>query len=183
LKHSSKHIMAKSIVTKFGDKGKTLLYGGKAVDKNHIRIEACGDIDELNSYLGFSKSLVNQPKIKKIIGSLQKDLFIVGAEVVSEPRVVKKLDKRIDEVFINNLQKYISGLEKKGLPKRRCFCVPGKNTISASLDVARSVTRRIERRILTLIKKKKLKNKYVLIYFNRLSDLLYLLARYYDSNS
>jgi len=173
--------MAKSIVTKFGDKGKTLLYSGTVVDKDHLSIEACGEIDELSSYLGLAKSLIKNRETKKIIESWQKDLFLIGAEVALEVKNIKKLKERINRNLIKNLDQQILQLEKKGVIKKNCFHLPGENIVSGNLDVARAIARRVERKIVTLAKKKKLKNRHILVYLNRLSDLLYLLARFYES--
>jgi len=165
------------IVTKKGDKGKTSLYQGKPVSKDHIRIEVCGTIDELSSYLGLAKSMIKNRKIGGIVESIQKDLFILCAEIVTEAKALGKLKKRIDSSFIDCLDKAILGLEnKKGLGVR-CFQLPGASPVSSVLDISRTIARRAERRIVTLVRKKLLSNKNILVYLNRLSDLLYLLAR------
>ncbi len=166
-----------SITTKTGDKGKTSLYRGKRVSKDNLRIEVCGTLDELNSYLGLSKSLAKSKRLNKIIESIQKDLFIVGAEVATDSKQVKSLKQRIDSKFIEGLEKTITQLENKPLSFNCSFCLPGKNLSSSSLDIARTLTRRLERRVLTLKKRKNLKNNFILVYLNRLSDLLFLLAR------
>jgi len=166
-----------SIVTKKGDKGKTSLYQGKSVSKDHMRMEACGVLDELSSYLGLAKSMIKGKRIKGIVESIQKDLFILGSEVVTEVKSLKKLKKRIDSSFISCLDKFILDLEsKKGL-KIRSFQLPGVNPVSSVLDISRTITRKLERRIVSLGRKKLLSNKTILVYLNRLSDLLYLLAR------
>ena len=154
----------------------TALYRGKRVAKDSLRIEICGELDELNSYLGFSKNLTKGKKIKKIIESIQKDLFVVGAEVATEIKFINKLKQRIDSAFINHLEAIISQIEKKNPLAEFCFCLPGKNLASGSLDISRTIARRLERRMVSLKKKKGLKNNSILIYLNRLSDLLFLLA-------
>ena len=166
-----------SIVTKKGDKGKTFLYQGKSVSKDHVRMEACGVLDELSSYLGLAKSMIKGKRIKGIVESIQKDLFLLGSEVVTEVKSLNKLKKRIDSSFIGCLDKVILDLEsKKGL-KIRSFQLSGVNPVSSVLDISRTITRKLERRIVTLGRKKLLSNKTILVYLNRLSDLLYLLAR------
>jgi len=165
------------IVTKKGDKGKTSLYQGKRVNKDHIRMEACGTLDELSSYLGLAKSMIRNKNIINIIESIQKDLFILGAEIVTEAKALKKLKKRIDSSFIDYLDRAILDLEdKKGL-KVRCFQLPGASSASSILDISRTITRRAERRVVVLGRKKLISNKSILVYLNRLSDLLFLLAR------
>jgi len=166
-----------SIVTKKGDKGNTSLYQGKMVSKDHLRIEACGSLDELSSYLGLAKSMIKGKNIVTLIESIQKDLFILATEMVTEIKSLGKLKKRIDSSLIDHLNKAILEIEdKKGL-KIKGFKLSGKSSASSVLDIARTITRRVERRVVTLARKKLLKNKYILIYLNRLSDLLFLLAR------
>jgi len=165
------------IVTKKGDKGKTSLYQGKPVSKDHIRMEACGTIDELSSYLGLAKSMIKSKNIINIIESIQKDLFILATELVTEAKALKKLKRRIDSSFIDYLDKAILDLEEKKGLKIRCFQLPGASSVSSVLDISRTITRRAERRVATLGRKKLLSNKYILVYLNRLSDLLFLLAR------
>ncbi len=165
-----------SITTKVGDKGKTSLLGGKMVDKDHVIIEACGTLDELCSFLGMAKSFLKNKQAKNIIESIQKDLFIVGAEVSCRANFAGRLKKRINSAYAARLGKIVNGLEKKN-KLRSSFCLPGKNSLSGILDVARVIARRSERRVVTLSKKGTLKNPHILVYLNRLSDLLYLLAR------
>ncbi len=165
------------IVTKGGDKGKTSLYRGKRVSKDHIRIEIVGTLDELSSYLGLTSCLIRNAKIKKTIQSIQKDLFLINAEAATPMESLNRLKKRISQKQVSFLEKAIAGLEaKKGL-KLKGFCLAGKNQISSNLDIARTIARRAERRVVTLQRKKLLKNEYIVVYLNRLSDLLYLLAR------
>lgn len=166
-----------SIVTKKGDKGMTSLYRGSRVSKDHIRIEACGTIDELSSYLGLSKSMIKNRKMANVIESVQKDLFILCTEIVTETKASKKLKKRIDNSFVNYLDKAIKGLEEEKNIRIKCFKLPGENPISSILDICRTITRRAERRVTTLRRKRLLSNEHILSYLNRLSDLLYLIAR------
>ena len=165
-----------SIVTKFGDKGMTSICGGRRLPKDHSRLEVCGSLDELSSFLGFCKALNKTVLIKKLIESIQNDLIIIGSEIASESKNIGKLKKRIKETDIHRLEANIKSLEKK-LPKRVNFCLPGKNAVSGTFDIARAVSRRAERRLVTAKRKKILKNNCILVYLNRLSDLLYLLAR------
>ena len=166
-----------SIVTKKGDKGMTSLYRGRRVSKDHIRIEACGTIDELSSYLGLSKSMIKNRKISNIIESIQKDLFILCTEIVTETKALEKLKKRIDNSFTNYLDKAIKGLEEEKGIRIKCFKRSGENSISSILDICRTIARRAERRVIALRRKRLLSNKHILSYLNRLSDLLFLLAR------
>ena len=166
-----------SIVTKKGDRGKTSLFLGGVVAKDDPRVELEGVLDELCSYLGVCKSLVKGGCVKKQLESLQKDLFIIGAEVATTVRHLKKLSCRVSKADNERLEKLIEEIEAKRRPQDRTFILPGENLVSSVLDVSRTIARRAERRAVTLAKKSVLRNPYILIYLNRLSDLLYLLAR------
>ncbi|MFA7676801.1 MAG: cob(I)yrinic acid a,c-diamide adenosyltransferase [Candidatus Omnitrophota bacterium] len=171
------------IVTGKGDKGKTSLCGGKEVSKDHIRIEACGTLDELNAFLGATKNFVDDTKFKEAIEGIQKSLFVAGSEIATETRFLKKLKKRISKKDVKNIEEGILELEKKNTITKKCFCVPGKNITSGFLDLCRVTARKAERKAVTLKKKKVLRNDFLLVYLNRLSDLLYLLARFYDTKA
>ena len=167
-----------SIVTKMGDKGNTsLLLGGK-VAKDSPRIELAGALDELCSFLGVSRSLLKHPKTKTNLKKIQKDLFVIGAEVSTKPHFLKRLKHRMDQDHVDWIEKWIQQLENKNCFKRSSFCLPGENFIASTLDVSRTIARRAERQAVYLSKRKQLRNRFILIYLNRLSDLLYLLARY-----
>ncbi len=166
-----------SIVTKRGDKGRTSLYKGSPVSKDHIRIEVCGTLDELCSCLGMSKSLAKDNRIKEIIRSIQEDLFIIGAEVATEPYFVKKLKRRIDDAYVHRIERLIERAETEKAFDVCSFCLPGEDLVSSTLDMARAIARKAERRMVSLKNRNMMNNKSILVYLNRLSDLLYLLAR------
>ncbi len=170
------------ITTKTGDKGRTSLCQGKRVSKDDLRIEACGVLDELCSYLGLVKCLLKSKKEKTIIESIQKNLFVAGAEIALNSKSLSKLKERITKIDVESLDKIIGDLEKNKKFKNHCFCMPGGNTIFSFLDIARTIIRRAERRVTTLVRKKNIKNEYILIYLNRVSDLLFLLARLQEKN-
>ncbi|MDD5174174.1 MAG: cob(I)yrinic acid a,c-diamide adenosyltransferase [Candidatus Omnitrophota bacterium] len=165
------------IATKTGDKGKTSLYCGKRVDKDDIRVEICGAIDEVSSFLGMAKNASKDKNTKRVVHSVQKDLILLGAEVATSAAGSYKIKKKIGAGSICILEREIDCLEGKCNIKIRSFCIPGAGAASSALDVARTVTRRAERRSVTLQKKGMIKNPNIVIYLNRLSDLLYLLAR------
>jgi cob(I)alamin adenosyltransferase len=168
------------IYTKTGDRGATsLLYGGR-VKKSCLRVEICGILDELNSFLGLGRSLLKGKTIKKLIAHIQKDIYMMCTEIATHTPSVHKLKKRINVQNVKSLESLIDKLEKKNKAKISGFILPGKNTLSAALDVARSIARKVERRAVILRNKGMLKNRYILAYLNRLSDLLYLLARSYE---
>jgi ATP:cob(I)alamin adenosyltransferase len=168
--------MRASIVTKKGDCGKTFLYGGGPVSKNHICVETCGLVDELSSFLGLAKSTASDKNLKRLIESFQKDLFAIGAEIASAPCRQIKLKKRLGPSDVKRLENIIKAFEKKGI-KCDDFCLPGKNLNSSALHVARSIARKLERATVTLKKRRLLSNGFVLVYLNRLSDSLFLMAR------
>jgi len=168
-----------SITTKKGDKGFTCLCGGSKVAKDDIRMDICGSLDELNSFLGVSKVIIKTKNIKLLIESIQKDLFVIGSEIATPLTATKRLKNTIKLKSIQELQQHINSLENKKVIKDKCFSLSGGNLASSSLDVARTIARRLERRVVTLNRRKLLKNRNILVYLNRLSDLLYLLARKY----
>lgn len=167
-----------SVTTKTGDKGITSLYMGGKVAKDDARVEAYGVLDELCSFLGLAKSFIKSKKCKKLIEFIQKDLFIICAELAIKVQFVHKLKRRIGVNEVDRLEIMIKELEGKSISKMRNFCLPGENVVSGTLDVARTIARKAERRVVTLNRKGMLRNKQIIIYLNRLSDLLYLLARF-----
>ncbi len=168
------------IVTKKGDKGRTSLYRGARVYKDDIVIEACGCLDELISYLGVSKSMLKDKKNRGILEIIQKDLFLIGAEISTGRKLFNKIEKRIDELKVNKLDEEIKMLEASIMLANKGFCLPGKDSVSSFLHVARTIARKFERRIVSFKRKKLLSNQNILIYLNRLSDYLFLLARYIE---
>ncbi len=169
------------IVTKTGDKGKTSLYCGKRVGKDDMRVEICGALDEVSSFLGMAKNASKDKNTKRVVHSIQEELISLGAEVATSAAGSGKIRKRVGAGSICVLEKEIDRLEGKCVVKMRSFCIPGKGAASSALDVARAVTRRAERRSVTLLKKGMVKNPNIIIYLNRLSDLLYLLARFNET--
>ena len=169
----------KSIVTKAGDGGETgLLYGGR-VSKSDARTEAYGVVDEAISALGAARALITDRNRHAVILRIQSELFTVGAELATDPAEYDKLQQHFMVVtpdFTRRLEAEIVELEQQiTLPD--AFVIPGGTPAAAALDVARTVTRRAERRIVGLQQAGKLKNPEVLRYVNRLSDLLFMLAR------
>lgn len=165
------------IATKKGDQGKTALYPRGTVAKDSPRIELVGALDELNAFLGVSRCLLKDKMIRQDVKVIQRDLFLLGAEAVTSVVFLKKLKKRIGVPEVDRLESMIAALEKRLSAKKFCFSVPGGTLVSGSLDVARTICRRAERRAVGLSRKKLLKNPQFLIYLNRLSDVLFLLAR------
>lgn len=115
--------------------------------------------------------------IKNMIENMQKDIFTICTELATKNQYADKLKNKIDEVSVNRVEGFIKDLETKKALMRKGFCVPGENFISSVFDVARTVARRAERKIVALARRKVIGNEQILIYVNRMSDLLYLLAR------
>ncbi len=173
------------IYTRTGDDGTTgLLYGGR-ISKADLATEAYGTTDEAVAVLGLARSLSDDDTLRENLLALQRELFVVGADLATNPheraklteevslvteRMVKRLEHRIDEL-----------VAQRPLPDT--FIVPGANPSSAALDVARGVIRRAERRVVELERAEREVNPYVQPYLNRLSDLIFVLARWQAGES
>jgi len=171
-----------SIVTKTGDKGETGLLSGERVSKTDLRVEAYGTMDELVSHLGLARSLKPAPEIFLALKQIQTDLFRLGAELASTKLNPKWNVEPIGPADTEQLEAWVKRFESElELPKS--FVLPGGSTCSSSLDVARTVARRLERKMQGLLEKKIFGNKEALRYVNRLSDLLFVFARYEQKQS
>lgn len=164
------------IYTRGGDKGKTSLGGGGRVLKSSPRIAAIGDVDETNACIGLAR-LVAAEEIDKLLAHIQNDLFDMGADLCApEEGKGSKERLRIHPHQITFLEEKIDYYNKP-LPPLKSFVLPGGSPLSASLHQARAVARRAERTICVL-KNTESVNEYVIQYINRLSDLLFVLARF-----
>ena len=153
----------------------TRLFSGEKVAKNTPRVEMIGEIDELSSLLGVAKCHAARKSSKKNIAMLQQTLFLIAAELATSKKKSVYSKKRLNQKMLRDLEKRCEILEAKlSLPKK--FIFSGGNLASAHLDYARSVARRCERKVVELFKKKMGINRLMLIWFNRLSDFLFLLA-------
>ncbi len=164
------------IYTKSGDKGKTSLFGGERVEKNNPRLEAYGTIDELNSILGFVIANELHSKTKNIILNIQNNLFVIGAELATPSNVKSKSIKSIQSDEIKNIEDYIDEIELE-LKPLSSFILPGGSKSASLLHMARTVCRRAERRIIEVDLEEKI-NPDIIVYINRISDLLFVLARF-----
>ncbi|HZK77437.1 MAG TPA: cob(I)yrinic acid a,c-diamide adenosyltransferase [Gemmatimonadaceae bacterium] len=166
------------IYTKTGDAGQTGLFGGGRVSKDDPRVEAYGDVDELNAVLGFVRAAEIMPRIDEVLVPIQRDLFSIGA-LLSTPDLKKMQDHlakaQVDDDRISELERAIDACEKE-LEPLRAFIVPGGTPKAAALHVARTVCRRAERRVIHLQREVEIP-QIVVVYLNRLSDLLFTLAR------
>lgn len=163
------------IYTKKGDTGKTALFGGKKVSKNSLRIEAYGTVDELNSMLGLILAQQPSDRVQQILIELQQQLFILGADLAT-PSTTKTRINRMDEPHVDGLESIIDELDEY-LPALRNFILPGGSNCGALLHMARTVCRRAERAVVACMESDPV-NNHSIRYLNRLSDLLFVLARY-----
>jgi ATP:cob(I)alamin adenosyltransferase len=161
-----------SISTKKGDNGQTSLWSGERVNKDDIRVESYGTIDELNSHLGEAKHYVKSVNVKNIIIDIQNDLFKLAGTLASKEKLYVSPIKKKD---VDKLDNIVESLESK--INLKGFVIPGNTISSAKIDVCRTITRRAERRIITLSKNENIDHE-LKKYVNRLSDVLFLLARY-----
>jgi len=166
------------IYTKTGDAGETGLFGGGRVPKDDIRVEAYGDVDELNAVIGMARCIETMPRIDEVLVPIQRDLFAIGALLATPDRdkMAQHLEKaRIHEGRITELERAIDDGESE-LEPLRAFILPGGTPKAAALHIARTVCRRAERHVVRLQHEVELPPLAV-IYLNRLSDLLFTLAR------
>ena len=166
------------IYTRTGDEGDTGLFGGGRVSKDDPRVEAYGAVDELNASIGMARSIELMPRVDEILTPVQRDLFWLGA-ILATPDLVKMQEQlakaRIDDARITQLERAIDAGEDE-LEPLKAFILPGGTPKAAALHVARTVCRRAERRVVHLQETVELP-PLVTVYLNRLSDLLFVLAR------
>ncbi|MGF1635999.1 MAG: cob(I)yrinic acid a,c-diamide adenosyltransferase [Cyclobacteriaceae bacterium] len=163
------------IYTKTGDEGKTSLLGGTRVPKYHLRIESYGTIDELNSYMGLLRSQdVNQVR-QSILQEIQERLFTIGSSLAAENDRAQKLKLDLTDADVEQLEEGIDQMNEV-LEPMRSFILPGGHQSVAFCHIARCVCRRAERLIIHLSEKEHVDAR-VIIYLNRLSDFLFVLAR------
>lgn len=167
------------IYTKTGDKGTTSLVGGIRVPKNHIRLDAYGTIDELNSFLGLLRSQDINIEDKANILKIQNELFLIGASLATEDETKSKTSISLEN--INWLETEIDLIDQD-LPPLNNFIIPSAYQPSAISNICRTVCRRAERHIITLSEHYFVANN-ILIYINRLSDYLFVLSRKISVNT
>ncbi len=166
------------LYTRTGDRGETALFGGDRVPKDHPRVEAYGSVDELNSALGVAASFVRQRRVVAALQSIQNDLLHLGSDLAAQSG--SGADNRRTftdpENRIANLERLVDEYDAK-LPRLRTFILPSGSQAGALLHLARSVCRRAERAVVRLSRREDV-NPDAIAYLNRLSDLLFVLARY-----
>jgi cob(I)alamin adenosyltransferase len=163
------------IYTKTGDGGETSLHGGLRVPKDALRIETYGTVDELNSLLGLCRSLNSIEEIDLILSEIQNDLFTLGADLATPPKLGEDKVRRVTPAHAARLERHIDAVDSTLAPLTR-FIIPGGSRTAAAMHFARTICRRAERHAARLAREESI-GPDILIYLNRLSDLLFVLAR------
>jgi len=169
--------MAFKIYTKTGDKGQTSLIGGTRLPKHHIRIEAYGTVDELNSHIGLLRDVTEDHEIQGLLIAIQDRLFTIGSHLAADPVKSKMQLPPIYEEDIVALEKAIDAIDKV-VPEMKSFVLPGGHVYVSYCHIARCVCRRAERSVLRLAENEKVEEIHGK-YLNRLSDYLFMLSRWY----
>jgi cob(I)alamin adenosyltransferase len=164
------------IYTKTGDGGATSLFGGARVKKDSLRIASYGSVDELNSVLGICRTCRLPKKADAILDAIQNDLFVLGADLATPQGNRSKNVLRIEAPSVTGLERHIDELEES-LPQLKSFILPGGSEAGATLHFARTVCRRAEREVVALAGEESI-GVVPIVYLNRLSDLLFVLARW-----
>ncbi|MBL0357985.1 MAG: cob(I)yrinic acid a,c-diamide adenosyltransferase [Chitinophagaceae bacterium] len=170
--------MALKIYTKTGDLGKTSLIGGTKVPKSHLRIETYGTVDELNSYIGLVGDMITDLQSKTVLKEVQDRLFTVGSSLACDPdkEPLMKIPD-LKECDVELLEKEIDRMNES-LPPMKFFVLPGGHPAVSTLHVVRCVCRRAERLCVNMQEHELFVDTLVIKYINRLSDYLFVLARY-----
>jgi len=164
-----------SIATKRGDGGETSLAGAVRVSKAHLRVEAYGTVDELNTFMGLARAVADDPGVKNLVRTLQRELFKVGSALATAPNG-RKREPEVTGDMVDGLTAHVHRIEAtEGILAD--WSIPGEHPASAAFDVARTVCRRAERQAVRLSESGDRVNPHILAYLNRLSDLLWLLGR------
>ncbi len=166
------------IYTKTGDKGETGLFGGERVSKDSLRISAYGAIDELNAFVGFAITEVEDENVKSELLKIQNELFVVGSDLATpeNEKTVKLNIQRTPEAFYKDLEQLIDKYDAQ-LEELRNFILPGGSKSSALLHICRTICRRAEREVVSLKNTVTIGDN-IVIFLNRLSDLLFVLSRF-----
>ncbi|BAP57596.1 cobalamin adenosyltransferase [Thioploca ingrica] len=168
----------KSIATQQGDDGQTQLVGGSRISKSHLRVEAYGTVDELNTVMGFARSLCSEVEINQIVKNIQRELFIMGSSLATPPESARQ-PPQITTTMVETLTQQVHHLEQTEKISF-AWALPGENSIVAAFDMARTVCRRAERQVVRLRETGEVIDPNILPYLNRLSDLLWLLGRWLE---
>jgi len=164
------------VATRTGDGGETSLFGKDRVRKTDPRIEALGDLDETQAVIGLARSLAPRSSLGRVLLELQRGLYLVMAEVATPREDLARLKERLNIAAVARLDEVLEAL-KKTTPIEGRFVIPGENRISAGLDHARTVARRAERHVVECADEGYVSGDDLLPWLNRLSDVLFVLAR------
>ena len=170
------------MTTRTGDTGETSLFGTERVRKTDPRIEALGDLDEAQAVLGVARSLYPRSTLGRELLDIQRGLYLAMAEVATPRGDLGRLKERIDGAAVTKLERVVEAVKKR-TPIQGRFVVPGENPISASLDQARTVVRRAERRVVECVDEGYVSGEDMLPWLNRVSDVLFVLARSVERSS
>ena len=170
--------MAMKIYTKTGDKGETALFGGKRLPKDHIRIDAYGNVDELNAHIGMVRDLIPDEVQKSFLTEIQKVLFVLGSYLAKDPDKEMTLPP-LEEDQIKMIESNIDALDGS-LPALKHFILPGGHPVASHCQIARCVCRRAERSVVALSHSEEVPD-FIVRYLNRLSDYLFVLCRFITS--
>ncbi len=162
------------IYTHMGDNGETTVIGGKRLAKDDAMIEACGQIDELNSVIGIVIAFSDDAELREMLSGIQRTLFVIGADIAT-PMGEKIAIPRFSPSKVSDMEALIDKMEQD-LPKIESFVLPGGSRTASLMHLARTVCRKAERRMVALNRHEKV-NEAILSYLNRLGDLLFVLAR------
>ena len=172
-----------SIATKTGDSGMTGLMYNRRVSKGHPRVEASGSVDELNAALGLARATAEHAFVRDFLLAVQNDLILLMGELATLvedlPRYVKDGFSLVTPVLTEKLDRVVKEIESQSIAFRG-WATPGATVNAAALDVARTTCRRAERRVCALQESNQLQNPEIIVYLNRLSDCLWLLARWVE---
>lgn len=169
--------MQNSITTKKGDDGTTGLLDNSRVKKSNLRPETYGTLDEAAAFLGLARATTDLERTRAFLLTVQNHLYLINAELACPPEYLHLLRKRLSADHLQKLEALAQAVEAE-LELPRKFVLYGESQVSALLDVARAVVRRAERRLVELCDRETVNNASILAYLNRLSDALFLLARY-----
>src|SRR2546423_4221229 len=164
------------VATRNGDGGETSLFSKDRVRKTDPRMEALGDLDEAQAVIGVARSLAPRSRLGRELLELQKGLYVAMAEIATPRADIRRLKARIDADAVARLDRVLEAL-KKANPVEGRFVVPGANRYAATVDHARTVARRAERRVVVCVDEGFVAGKDLLPWLNRLSDVLFVLAR------
>ena len=179
-------VILNKIYTKTGDDGTTALGNGERIAKSSKRVSAYGSVDELNSFIGLARSFIESDKLKeldKILATIQNDLFDLGADLCIPDKDKNADSLKIVKSYVKNLEKEIDKLNSQ-LEPLRSFILPGGTKVSAYIHIARTIARRCEREMIELRQIEEAEiSKEAVQYINRLSDFLFVAARYVNLKS